>query len=639
MPPRSRKWLVVVPLIALAVWLGGRWWSQGSDAPTTQDQQGGPSFAGSDHIVYRDGAWVRVGHGAGPTSGAPSSAASEVPAELVQVRGTVRDLRARTPVAGAEVVFASQRGEASTVADSQGRYAMTLHAGRYRGFARAEGYIAVGRAEVERLPQAPDPGAIGMPQDELAPLVGIFRDLDDMDMSLASSAVITGTVSDGAGRPVAGARLRAQLAGYYRAQVRPILGTHMGESDRDGGFQLEVPAGSIAIEAFHDLHAGLDGSPHRVFVEPGQDLRVELTMKAGCIITGRVVNPRGEPVGEGSLETQFDGPPPNDFAPAGAIDSQGRFRLARTEVGAVTFRAWPWKSPPSEPRTIACTDGARHELTLQVPDAEADLSGQVVSADGAAISHAFIDLFPLEPGGGAQQERADRHGEWGFYAVPPGKYHVTAYVPGQGIAASRVTVPERGVRLSLSGVGSIAGTVQGMESGSFQFTMARCLALFPDGSTARTDDLYMPRSSRLVPVENGAFLIDDLPACQLHAVVRTPYRSERVRVEISAGKSAPLRLDLRQARVKTVYGEVVDGDGRRLAEVQVSRQPGPGSPLDEPAYVTSDDSGRYEIKVYTGDILHFTGVAGSSRVTVSWNPGETERVDVQLRSPGDSPGR
>jgi hypothetical protein len=337
-------------------------------------------------------------------------------------------------------------------------------------------------------------------------------------------------------------------------------------------------------------------------------------------------------MGEGSVELWNGADPPNDYVPVGKFHG-GRFRLARTGEDTLRLRAWPWKSPHTQPQEFSCRDGYRYDdVTLVVPDAVPDLEGSVVSRGGAPLAEAYIDIFPLDMGGMTQQERADIYGDWAFYALPPGQYRVMAYVPGHGAAVQTVVAPARGIKLVASGTGSISGTTEGMDSGTFTFTIERCQLGTEDGGAAVFDDYSMPRTTRLVPVVNGTFHIEDVPACSLSAMVSTPSRSERVELDITPGGVARLSFDLRAARPKALYGVVMDRDRVPVSGVAVSRIAGPGSPPDHYAYAVTDAEGRYELDVFTGDRLFFRGPDGWAEVEVSRSSGDRERRDVTLRS-------
>lgn len=453
---------------------------------------------------------------------------------LVVMAGTVREMGSGDPVAGAEVVFAGVAGETSTVADGEGRYALELRPGFYRAFARADGQVAVAAAGLDRIPGPPTTGDAGMPVEKLAPVVGAFRDQAGVDLHLHPGGAIAGTVFDSGGRPIAGAVVAARQLSAG-GSLRLVLGTDIDITDYDGSFRLEVPAGTVVLHALHDDYAGLaPTSPRRLHVSPGSVARADLTLTAGCIITGQAVDSRGQPAGPGALEAWIGGAPPNDFTPVGRLDDDGRFRLASPAPGEMKLRAWPWKSPPSTPVDFDCDDGVRYrDVVFHIPEAEPALEGTIWSAGGQPIPDAFVDLYPLSPGGMAQQERADSYGDWAFYALPAGTYQLTAYVPGHGVAAIPVDVPGRGYRLELSGTGTLVGTVSELGNGSFTLVLERCAVRNPDDTLARLDEVTMPETRILVPVENGAYRVDNLPACALFARAELGDRSVPIHADIT----------------------------------------------------------------------------------------------------------
>ena len=132
---------------------------------------------------------------------------------------------------------------------------------------------------------------------------------------------------------------------------------------------------------------------------------------------------------------------------------------------------------------------------------------------------AFVDLFSLMPGGATQQERADFAGEFAFYDLPDGPYQLSVYIPGQGLGLMLIESPSSGVTLSLSGTGSLVGQLQ--TPGNTTMTMTyRCMARFGDDELAITDSVSMPEQTLLVPVQDGRFRVDKLPACPLRGTLR-----------------------------------------------------------------------------------------------------------------------
>ncbi len=534
--PMTRRRLILLCLaLAAATWMVVR-----QRGTTTSAKPALRSAAGrGSGWNFRNGKWQRVD----PRQLAKMLQQMRLRAPgMVSVSGTVVHRSTKLGLPGAEVVFASPAGEATTVTDHKGRYTLNIRSGFYRAFARLDGYITVGRAMPVRVPGPPDVAQIGAPRDGLAPLIGLFRDRTGVDMQLQGGGRIVGTVYDEAGRPITGAIVSGKLVSGW-GDSRSVLGTDVDETDLDGTFSIDVPSGTIQLTAVHEDFAGLDGSSRaRVYVTQGDTERRELTMTAGCIITGRVVDHAGKPSRAGQLEARGGGPPPNDFLPVSKIGASGSFRFSTTDERTVALRAWPYKSPPSAVREFDCEDGARHaDVLFVLPDADAELDGVLLDEGGEPVVDAYVDIVPLTSSGMAQQERSDVYGEWGFYSLPAGDYRMSAYVPGKGATAAIVRVPGDHIRLQLSGTGSIAGTVKTIQEGSFRMYIERC-AVDRDGRRIQLDELTMAATTVIVPVESGEFRVDGLPACHLGGRASIGGRAMRFSVQIKANQVVPLSL-------------------------------------------------------------------------------------------------
>jgi hypothetical protein len=210
---------------------------------------------------------------------------------------------------------------------------------------------------------------------------------------------------------------------------------------------------------------------------------------------------------------------------------------------------------------------------------------------------------------------------------------LSAHVPGEGVAAVEIAVPARGVRLQLGGTGGIEGRVRGLASGSFTFTVEHCLAGGAGGEWPVVGMRTAAASSQLVHVDGGSFLIDDLPACTLQAVVRTANREQHVSVQVRADREASLELDLSEPVVTTVHGTVYDAEGHPAPHTDVRRavDATAGSRFPLPAFAETDADGRFEIDVHAGDTLVFFGPRGQATLMVGTAAGaRRQRVDVSL---------
>ena len=512
-------------------------------------------------------------------------------ADAIVIAGTVIDAQSTKPVGNVEVVFRSELGEETTQAGADGSYRIEVQAGIYRAFVRDEFVLSVGMARHVRLPTLPSSDTVGVPDEALMPVVVATGDADGVDLSVLRGGAVSGRVVDRSGRPVVGAILRARTFNG----LRPTLGTDLAETDDAGNYSLQLPAGNYELEANHPKFAGVSAGT-TVMVAGGDRVSADVTLVAGCVIAGRVIAAGGKPSGDGAIEKRW-GVQDGQFSPSGKINPDGTFRWVTTETTEITLRAWPWKSPPSPPRTFACDDGARHEnVVFQVPDRGPDIAGVLVDKSGARVPFAFIDLAPLDQGGISQQERTDAEGKWAVFDMPAGRYQITAHASGRGVVALTVTAPATDVMLELGGIGRLEGSTTLLANGSFELGLAGC----NDGTT----QVDVPEDKRLVTVTSGRFAVEDVPACEL--LIQASWHGHVVpaKVTVPAGGTGRVELAIGPPRAKTVTGIVT------------------ATYDDQTARATTDDSGHYELSTFSGAELEATsgsktgfGLAGMANVS------------------------
>jgi hypothetical protein len=191
-----------------------------------------------------------------------------------------------------------------------------------------------------------------------------------------------------------------------------------------------------------------------------------------------------------------------------------------------------------------CAEGARFEDVLfKVPHHPPDVSGHIVTSAGEPSPNARIRIEPLFPQAITQQEKADAGGEWGVFAQPSGRHVVTSYVPDEGVAAAVVTVPSSGNRITLGGTGSIDGTIDGMTEGALTFIPVSC-SVRPEGLDQRVWIAHMPRERKLVTVDAGRFEIENLPACELQAVLAGKAGHKVFSTRVVAGEAVAVHIAL-----------------------------------------------------------------------------------------------
>ncbi len=617
-PTRSRNWLLAFGVaaalcVSLVAWRHGG----GDDRPTRsgRDGAGAQPSGPAAPLRFHDGRWQRGNRRLGPIAAAP-------PADgLVRVTGAVVDAASGKPVPDVEVVFSDGQSEATTQSDLAGRYSIDVRAGHYRPFVRAAGMISVGESPRERLPGRPRTDQIAASRLEIAPDLAVYTNLSGADLEVVRAGVIAGRVFDRAGHPIAGALVRATPSDGH--ELRPVLGTDVAETDLDGTFQLELGEAHYVVEAFHDRYGATESNPTIALVA-GDTATADLTMIAGCVVSGRVIRADGGDAGDGALERAWSSDADSGFYPNGAFEDDGGFRWTSIEEGDVTLRAWPWKAPPSLARTFACRDGARYDdVVFTIPNLGADLVGSIETAGGAPAARAFVDIVGMSDGTMNQQERADDLGRWEVFALPPGTYQVTAYVAGEGAVSAIVTSPGSGGTLRLSGTGSLVGRAAGISDGTFTLTVNSC-------ATAHTT--VSPRSRHLVTVRGGSYRADGLPACAMRGEVSNRTRKRGFEATIEAGGVATLDLDLAPPRAKTVSGVVRDDAGRPIEGASVTVLSGDLG--DSSASTTTDVDGRFAVDAHGGDVIMFGHHQGTSELPVGDDDPDHRQVDITL-TPGD----
>lgn len=502
---------------------------------------------------------------------------------LVEVRGRVVDVSTGQPVAEAEVVASDDATESAELSAYDGSYQISLRPGSYRFFVRGERFMSLGRRHKSRTGGAPRPEEVAEARAALAPELLVTSDVDGVDLEVVAAATVNGRVRGPDGRPVAGALVQARAVDPTDGD--PVLATDLAETDATGTYRLLVPARAHQIEARHPTHGRSRNRPI-VALAPGQVREVDLDLEPGCIVTGTVTRD-GQLVESGALERVASATSDQGYQ-VERIEG-GRFSWSSEEALPMYLRAFPFKSPPSPPQLVRCDREALHDLAFVIPPTPADLSGTLVTRDGEAAGHVYLDIHGLDPGLTDQIERTDAAGAWESFTLPPGRYAVVARAPRLGVADIVAVAPARDLHLRMSGTGSLAGIARGLTEGTFELEVD-CIV---KGETwGRTRELF------LVALNGGTFRIDGLPACLLAMTPRRgPWRGASTTVDIFSGSTSEIELDLTILAVRDIRGLLVDELGRPVAGATITAV--------EPPIVSavSAADGRFFLRAPGGAVL------------------------------------
>lgn len=377
--------------------------------------------------------------------------------------GRVVDERGR-PVPYATVALADPRrrleGEQVALGDAQGQYRIEgVRAATYEVHASAPGYAPL-----------LDPAAATFVMPES---LGEHQ----RDLVLAAGATVRGVIRDPEGAPVRGARvwLEAQGGREVRDRVRG-LGAVTGAT---GGYALAgaPPGVDLVLRAEHD--AWVPAASAALRLRPGEDRTLDLGLKAGARLVGRVLDERGAGLADarvrwGGAEGLADRDVEDAFradAFLGArvlrTDVAGRFEVVGLAPGRLLLKVEregyaDWYR--SDLRVPPEGDPAPVEATLV---GALEIRGAVRSASGAGpLAGAFVYARERSAGADAEPDpgrvqavvscETDAAGRYRLTGLPPGLSEVVVwFAPGHVGAAQdwrNERVRRRDVPAGASGV-------------------------------------------------------------------------------------------------------------------------------------------------------------------------------------------
>ena len=290
----------------------------------------------------------------------------------------------------------------------------------------------------------------------------------NLDLRLEGGCVLEGRVVDDAtGAPVPGASVFFHATIVSGMQRSASFGREVA-SGGDGEFLVEgIPPSLpyvLEVEAAGFLRDFLWTAavfpPHYRFAS-GDRLRVEVRLRRGAVVDGRVLRRDGTPVAGAVVDLHpipaAGAAPANIAAPAGVTGPEGRYGI-RALAGAALIRvrapglvhtatpADPWAAlrsgqvPESCRVEVPAGGGTLADVVLDAEDpprpSTSCLAGRVRRADGAALSAPFVRAYSPD-----RVERIAAVGEDGafrFEGLPAGDHSLEARAEGCPPARSAV---------------------------------------------------------------------------------------------------------------------------------------------------------------------------------------------------------
>lgn len=277
-----------------------------------------------------------------------------------------------------------------------------------------------------------------------------------IDVRLEPAGLITGTVTDTTGSPVAGVEVVAYSDGPVMTASTDEAGVFRLGGLRNGTytvqFQTEAASSEVAGEWWDDASKAADAAG--IEVTQGETVSgIDAQLSPGAKVTGTLLDGGGAPLAGASVLLYRDGEE-NPVARAWT-DEDGRYLargleagtyriLAESFVEGLSLREW-WNDAltRADADPVLVSEGAAVEgidLTLAedggsvVESYDATLSGRVVDQHGQPIPGALIGIVDADiPAGDGAYTLED--GTWSSFGMAAGRYRVSAsaVIDGQSI--------------------------------------------------------------------------------------------------------------------------------------------------------------------------------------------------------------
>lgn len=475
----------------------------------------------------------------------------------------------------------------------------------------------------------------------------------EVTIVLRKGVAVSGRVLDGAGKPVAGARVRAEpsrmgMPMWWSRSTSTV-------SDERGGFRFAaIASGRYVLAAGDGAHARGETKPIEIADQPVND--VVITLPDGGVVAGAVVDREGAEVpfavvrlavriDEQDLESMMMG---NQQARQVTSDAHGRFEIQGVARTRLQLRA-EGESASSAIAEVSLLEVSRKDDVRLVLDVEGIISGTVVDENGEPLAELGVNVFPDVMGGAGGEGLLLRNmtstttdGSGGFVlrGLADVKYRIWASRAGEGGGWGDDVVTakpgDRNVRLILATPGRISGRLVGSDGKPPAFA-----------TVTATDQIP-------VTTRNGEFTVNEVAPGTYELAVRTPDHAAHTvsNLRVVAGKTTDAgTIELASGRRLT--GRVIDAQKRPVAGARVRAGRYLPSFGDEDgmfegpaemriASATTDAGGAFELRgLLPGQELRVEASHASGRSTVlevAAGAEDPPPVTLQLRGTGSVAG-
>ena len=415
-----------------------------------------------------------------------------------------------------------------------------------------------------------------------------------LNISLKKGATVSSVVRDPDGKRVQNV--------YVNLQDPKTSQGYGAATDADGAYSIVVTPGRYNLNA-----SPPSGSPLLPFRKDGldvaADLRLDLNLERGNILSGRVTDPDGKPVQ--NVYINLYSPQPGALGSGGNTDADGRYRIAllpgtySISIGLPSGSPFVSKSIPD----YKIAGDQTFDIKL---DRGATLSGRVTDPDGKPVQGVNINAHSqlLNAGGGIQTDAEGRY----RIILLPGTYSINISLPsGSALVSKNIQeykiTADQTLDIKLDRGNILSGRVTDPDGKPVQNVYVNLYSSQPGaiGAGGSTD-------------AEGRYRITLLPgtySVSISVPSGSPLVSKNIQdFKITADQTFDVKLD----RGNILSGRVTDPDGKPVQNVYVNAYSSLPGALGSGG--NTDADGRYRVTLLPGTYNVSIGLpSGSSFVS------------------------